>query len=334
MSHVTLTRRRLLAGVAGSAGLALAPSVVGAVEPQGRYPQRPITLIVPYPAGGSGDYIGRTVADKLAQRWNQPVVVQNRPGAGGTIGVAAVSRSAPDGYTIVLTTASVTLTLAQQDKPSLDLFTDIEPVSLVAVAPMVLVAHKDFPAQSVKDLIALTRQAPGRYFYGGTGQGGVGNLAIELVKLKLGLDLTYVPYQGGAASIAAVVANQIPLAINDVGNILPFVKAGTLKPLLVASPERFSLLPDAVGLSELGVSDLDIKASLGLAAPKGTPAAITAALAREVGEIMKLPDVQARFYQAGLQPVGSTPQAYAEFLKAENRQFRQGVQATGLSQGA
>ena len=118
MSHVTLTRRRLLAGAAGSAGLALAPPVVGAVEPQGRYPQRPITLIVPYPAGGSGDYIGRTVADKLAQRWNQPVVVQNRPGAGGTIGVAAVSRSAADGYTCLLYTSPSPRDKRQSRMPS------------------------------------------------------------------------------------------------------------------------------------------------------------------------------------------------------------------------
>lgn len=324
------TRRGWLATTTLTAFAIATPWLTAHAEPAPTFPSRPVTLVVPYPPGGSADYIARSVAEKLSQRWAHPVVVQNKAGAGGVIGVAGVVRAEPDGHTIVLTTASVTLALAQHAAPALDILRDVAPVGLVATAPMLLVAHKDFPVNSATDLLAYAKASPDALFYGGNGHGGVGNLAIELLKLKTGASLTYVPYQGGVASIAAVVANQVPLAINDVGGMQPQLKAGTVKPILIASPGRFSLLPDVPALAELGVNDVDIKASLGLVAPRDTPLAVREAISQAVLQALQTPELQERFHGVGLEPVGSTPQAYAAFLQQEDQQFRAAVKATGL----
>ena len=319
---------RFFAATAGAAAL-----VLGAQVAADTFPTRPVTFIVPYPAGAAGDFSGRTLADKLSQIWKQPVIVQNKPGVGGVLGMSMALQSKPDGYTLVLTTASVTLTLAQQTPPTFDLFKDFEPISLIVTAPMVLVANKSQPFNTPAEWLAFAKASPDKLFYGGNGQGGLGNLAGELIMQRAGGKMTYVPYQGGAQSLAAVVGNQTPLAFNDIGSAQSHLRAGTIKPLLIASPKRSTLAPDVPSLSEIGIRDIDIKASHGVMVAKGTPVAVVKQIAVQIQAVMAMPDVRARFEGIGLEPVGSTPEAFAEFLRAEDAQFRAGLKLTGQQAG-
>ncbi|MBP6852159.1 MAG: tripartite tricarboxylate transporter substrate binding protein [Rhodoferax sp.] len=321
---------RLLAATAiGAAALLLAAQAQAQA-----FPSRPVTFIVPYPAGAAGDFSGRTLADKLSQIWKQPVVVQNKPGAGGVLGMATALQLKPDGYTMVLTTASVTLTLAQQKTPTFDLFKDFAPVSLVVTAPMVLVASKALPINTPQEWVSYAKASPDKLFYGGTGQGGLGNLAGELILRQTGGKMTYVPYQGGAHALAAVVGNQTPMAFNDIGSARAHLKAGTIKAVVIASPNRSPLAPDVPSLGDIGIRDIDIKASHGVMVAKGTPPAVVKEIADQIRAIMAMPDVRERFEAIGLEPVGSTAESFGEFLKAEDAQFRHGLKITGLQSGS
>ncbi|WP_342132609.1 Bug family tripartite tricarboxylate transporter substrate binding protein [Hydrogenophaga sp. OTU3427] len=312
----------------GLSALALCVQVHGET-----FPSRPVTFIVPYPAGAAGDFSGRVVAEKLSQIWKQPVIVQNKPGVGGVLGMASVLQLKPDGYTLVLTTASVTLTLAQQKAPTFDHLKDFEPVSLLITSPMMLVAHKNMPFNTPREWVEYAKAYPDKLFYGGTGVGGLGNLAGELIMLQTGGKMSYVPFQGGVQSLAAVVGNQTPMAFNDVGTARAQMKTGTIKPLLVAQPNRSPLVPDVPSLGDMGIKDIDIRASHGVMVAKGTPPEIVREIADQIKAIMTTPEVRERFIAAGLDPVGSTPQGFTAFLKAEDAQFRRGIKLTGLEAG-
>jgi len=179
------------------------------------FPSRPVTLVVPFPPGGSGDITARILSEKLSQLWKQPVIIQNKAGAGGLVGINSVVQAKPDGYTIGLTTAGITLVLVQSKAAPFNLFKDLDAVSLLATAPMVLLANNSLPINSAKEWVAYVKASPDALFYGGTAQGGIGNLAGELIMLQVGGKMTYVPFQGGAPALAAVLANQPPMAFLD-----------------------------------------------------------------------------------------------------------------------
>lgn len=314
------------------ASVLLAAAVAGpaAAQTAAPFPSRPVTFIIPYPPGGAADIVGRLLSDRLSQIWKQPVVIQNKGGAGGVLGLNGMLQARPDGYTMGLTTASVTLTLAQMKTPSFQLLRDFQPVSLVLTAPMVLVAHKDVPVSNARELVAYAKSSPDKLFYGGTGQGGLGNLAGELFLKQTGGSMTYVPFQGGAQSMASVVAGQTPMAFNDVGTARQFLNSGMVKGLVVASPKRTRLLPDVDSLGDIGIHNIDIKASHGILVPAGTPPEIVREISTRVREILAAPEVRERFDALGLEPVGSTPQEFAEFLKAEDLQFREGLRVANF----
>jgi len=316
---------RLLSGIVGACALWMAAPVSAQ-----NYPTRPVTFVIPYPPGGAADIVGRLLGDKLSQKWKQPVIVTNRPGAGGVVGMTSVAQTAPDGYTFGLTTASVTLTLLQLEKKPIDLFKDFEAVGLVLTAPMLLAAHKSFPANTIQEWIEVVKAAPQPYFYGGTGQGGLGNMAGELIRIHTGAKLSYVPFQGSGPGIAALIANHVPMLLNDVGSLRSQLNAGTIKPILIASPKPSPLLPGVATIADLGIKDVDIKASHGILAPKGTPLAITREISEQVRVALNMPDVKARFESLGFEAQGSTPEAFVEFLKAEEAQFRTGLRVSGL----
>ncbi len=318
---MTTWKQRLVA-VAG----ALLPLLATAQD----FPSRPITLVVPFPPGGSGDITARIVADKLGQLWKQPLVIQNKPGGGGFLGMGSVVQAKPDGYTIGLSTAGVTLALAHAKAPPFSFQKDLDAISLLATAPMVLVAHTSLPINSGKDWLAYVKAAPNPPFYGGTGQGGVGNLAGELIMLQVGGKMTFVPFQGAAPSLAALVANQVPMVFNDLARARSFLKAGSIKAILVASAQRSPLLPDVASLTDIGVKGVDIKASFGLFAPKGTPPAVLREISERVKQVLAMPDVKERFESLSLEPVGSSPESFAEFVKAEEAQMLEGIKRTGL----
>lgn len=295
------------------------------------YPSRPVTLIVTFPPGGGADIMGRVLAQKLSEKWHQPVVVENRPGAGGLLGSAIAARAKPDGYTLLLMTASVPVAVLNADKPSFDPLVDFDPITLLAKAPMLIVANNNLKANTLPELVSLAANTPGKLSYGGTAQRGVGNMVAELLKPQLGLDMQLIPYTGGGPALTALLADEVPMVILDPSGALAHIKAGDLKPIVAISRERFPLLPDVPGLGEYGINDTEVFASYGIVAPKGTPPEIIEQVSKDFNETLKLPDVVERLVTSGQLGVGSTPAQYGEFLHTEYKQFQK---ATALMNSA
>lgn len=285
------------------------------------YPSRPVSLVVPFPPGGGADVLGRVIAQKLSEKWNQPVVVENRPGAGGLLGATVGAHAKPDGYTLVLMTASISLGVVQAPKRPFDFLTAFDAVTLLAKAPMLLVANPKLKVKTLPELISLSQKTHEKISYGGTGQGGAGNLAGELLKKRLGLDMVFIPYSGAGPAVTALLADEVPLVILDPGGTTTYIKEGQLQPIATVSKERFPLLPDVPSLAEYGVNDVEINASYGIVAPKGTPATITAKIANELATVLNLPDVRERLTMSGQVAVGGSPEEYQQFLQTEYKQF-------------
>lgn len=318
----TQTRALLLAA---AATLLAATSAIAA-----DFPEKPVTFLVPFPPGGGADVLARVTAKQLSEKWKQPVVVENRPGAGGLLGLGVGAQAPADGYTLILTTAGTTLLYAQAKETGFDLIKDFQAVSLLAKSPMMIVARKDFPAENLAQLTELAKKTPGKLNYGGTGQGGVGNLAGELLRKRLGLDLVYIPYNGAGPTVTALLGNEIPFVILDPGGTLPQIKAGTLKALSVLSGTRFPLLPDVRSLPEDGIDDIQLDASYGVVVPKGTPDDIVKRISEGFSEALKSEEVKERLLTAGLEGVGSTPSDYATFLTREYEGFYKAVRTVGF----
>ncbi|MCO8167504.1 tripartite tricarboxylate transporter substrate binding protein [Pseudomonas sp. 21LCFQ02] len=285
------------------------------------YPSRPVSLIVPFPPGGGADVLGRVIAQKLSEKWDQPVVVENRPGAGGLLGATVGAHAKPDGYTLVLMTASISLGVVQAPKRPFDPLTAFDAVALLAKAPMLVVANPKLKVKTLPELVALAKKTREKLSYGGTGQGGAGNLAGELLKKRLGLDMVFIPYSGAGPAVTALLADEVPLVILDPGGTMTYIKEDQLQPIATVSKERFALLPEVPSLAEYGVSDVEINASYGVVAPKGTPSAITEKIAKELATVLSLPDVRERLTMNGQVAVGGSPEDYAKFLAAEYKQF-------------
>lgn len=287
------------------------------------YPVRPVSLIVPFPPGGGADVLGRVLSQKLSQKWGQPVVVENRPGAGGLLGSAVGAQAKADGYTIVLMTAGTSLSLVQSSKRPFDLLKDFDAVSLLARAPMLVVANSKVEANTLPELVSMSSKTEGKLSYGGTGQGGAGNLAGELLKKRLGLDMVFIPYSGAGPAVTALLSEEVPLVILDPGGTLPYIKDGKLKALASISKERFALLPDLPSLADYGIHDIEINASYGVVAPKGTPREVIKKISDDLSEALQQPDVQERLAITGQIPVGGDADEYAAFLAAEYKQFEE-----------
>lgn len=287
------------------------------------WPVRPVSLIVPFPPGGGADVLGRVLAQKLSENWGQPVVVENRPGAGGLLGSTVGAQARADGYTLVLMTAGTSLSLVQAAKRPFDLLQDFDAVSLLARAPMLVVANAQVAANTLPELVSLAGSTTGKLSYGGTGQGGAGNLAGELLKKRLGLDMVFIPYAGAGPAVTALLSDEVPLVILDPGGTLPYIKDGKLKALASISKERFALLPDLPSLGDYGIDDVEINASYGVVAPKGTPPEVIKKISADLADALQQPDVQQRLAITGQLAVGGDAQQYATFLAAEYRQFEQ-----------
>src|SRR6266852_3804590 len=260
---------------------------------QSNYPSRPIQLVVTVPPGGAADFVARIIGSKLADALGQPVVISNRGGAGGTIAAAAVAKSDPDGYTLLLNTIA-THGIGPHIYANLpyDPVRDFSPVILVAKLPLIMAVNADLSAQSVKDVIALAKARPGELSFASAGNGGAPHLAGELFKSLTGTDLLHVPYRGSGPAVVDLVAGRIAIMFDAVPSLLPFITAGKLRVLAAASPERHRLLPDIPSFAELGLPKMDIALWYGIAAPAGTPAPIVQRLNAELVKILGLPDIR------------------------------------------
>jgi len=294
------------------------------------YPSKPIRLVVPFPAGGSLDVVARAIGQKLTEAWGQPVVIDNRPGAGGNIGADLVAKSAPDGYTILegaLSTHAVNVSLYA--KMPYDPIKDFAPITLVAVTPNVLVLNASYPVNSVPELLTYARANPGKLSFGSGSNGSAGHLAGELFKTEAGVDMVHIPYKGGAPALQALLAGDTQLMFDNLANSAAQLKAGKLKALAVTTAKRSSLMPELPTLSETGLPGFDIYTWWGFMAPAGTPKEIVAKWNAEVTRILNSPEMKAFFAQQGAEPAPDSPEQFAALIRSEISKYAKIVKQSG-----
>ena len=294
------------------------------------YPSRPIRLVVPFPAGGPLDVVARAIGQKLTDAWGQPVIIDNRPGAGGNIGADLVAKSAPDGYTILegaLSTHAVNVSL--YSKMPYDPIRDFAAITLVAVTPNVLVLNPSVPANSVQELIAYAKAHPGKLSFGSGSNGSAGHLAGEAFKTEAGVDMVHVPYKGGAPAMQALLAGDTQLMFDNLSNSTPQLKAGKIKALAVTTARRSALAPELPTLAEAGLPGLDIYTWWGFLAPAGTPKEIIAKWNAEVTRILVTPEMKAFFAQQGAEPAPTSPEEFSALIRREITKYAKIVKDSG-----
>jgi tripartite-type tricarboxylate transporter receptor subunit TctC len=295
----------------------LAPVVMA----QQAYPNKPVRIIVPYPPGGTADIIGRTIAEKLGVLWGQSVIVENRAGAGGTIGVDAVAKAAPDGYTMVLgVTGPLTIAPSINAQLAYDPLRDLVPITLVAAVPSLIAIHPSVPARDLKELIALAKSQPGKLTFASAGTGTSVHIAGELFKSMAGVDMVHVPYKGGAPALNDLLGGQVSMIIENMPQLLPQVRAGKIRALAVTSQQRSPTLADLPAVAEI-LPGYEATTWFGLLAPAKTPQEIVRKVQSDVAKIGMLPDVKERFTGLGADVIASTPEAFAKHLQSELVRF-------------
>lgn len=295
------------------------------------YPSKPIRLIVPAAPGGGTDIIARLLGQGLSERWGQTVVVDNRGGGAGVVGVPIVTKAAPDGYTMLLgSNGHVTFAPALYRKLIYDSQKDLAPISLVAIQPFVVAVHPSLPAGSIKELIALAKNRPRTIIYGSGGSGGAGHLGTELLQLMTGISMVHVPYKGTGPGMAALLSGEIQVLAVGVATILPHLKSGKTKALAVTGARRSKAVPELPTIAEAGVPGYEFDVWYGLLVTAGTPRAIVMKTNAEVARVLKSPATAERFSGAGLEPVSNTPEAFAELIKREIPKWEKVVKAANI----
>ena len=295
----------------------LAPVVMA----QQAYPNKPVRIIVPYPPGGTADIIGRTIAEKLGVLWGQSVIVENRAGAGGTIGVDAVAKAAPDGYTMVLgVTGPLTIAPSINAQLAYDPLRDLVPITLVAAVPSLIAIHPSVPARDLKELIALAKSQPGKLTFASAGTGTSVHIAGELFKSMASVDIIHVPYKGGAPALNDLLGGQVSMIIENMPQLLPQVRAGKIRALAVTTQQRSNALADLPAVAEI-LPGYEATTWFGLLAPAKTPQEIVRKVQSDVAKIGMLPDVKERFTGLGADVIASTPEAFAKHLQSELLRF-------------
>ncbi|MFC4432265.1 Bug family tripartite tricarboxylate transporter substrate binding protein [Cupriavidus respiraculi] len=322
-----LGRRRALRAMAAGAAVLVAPAALG----QGPWPSRPVRMIVPFPAGSSPDLIARLVTEKLAAVLGQPVVVENRPGAGGNIGTGMVARATPDGYTLLFTINGPLVTApALYRQLGYDPFRQLAPVTLVATSPNVLVVDAQLPVRNVAEFVALARSRPGVLNYGSVGNGSAAHLAMEQLMASAGIALQHVPYAGFPQITTAMVGGQVQAAFMVPAIAMPMVQAGKLRLLAVSTAGRTSLLPNVPTVAESGYPGFEAISWQAVLAPAGTPAAIVDRLYRELVTIIRSDDVRARMRAQYFTPAGTAPASLRDLMASEKVRWDKVIRAAGV----
>ncbi len=309
-----MTKIKLIAGPVAAIGLAC--SIAAPAWAQS-YPDRPVTLVVPSSAGGGADTVARILADALPPFLGEPVVVENRPGAGGTIGAETVAKSDPDGYTWLLIGNAHAANVSLRDNLAYDLLTDFAPVTQVNASPHVVVVNPSVPFETVSDMVALAKEKPDQLNYASAGTGSVTFLAAEIFKDQAGVTITHIPYTGGGNSLRAVVAGETQIYFSPLLVAVPYIEDNRLRAIAVTSPERVPLLPDVPTVAESGYPDYEFSLWNGLVVPAGTPDEIVTKIRSAVIEAANTPDVQQKLVAMGATVVGSEPEAFGAFIKSQ-----------------
>ena len=295
------------------------------------YPVKPIRMIVPFPPGGATDLLARVVAQKLGEGVGHQVVVDNRPGAGGTIGSRLILEAQPDGYTILMSSVSThAIGPHLYAKPPYDPMTDFTAITEVSVTPTVLMVSATLPVTTLKEFIALAKARPGKLNYGSSGVGTQFHLSGELLKLLAGIDMAHIPYKGTALVYPDLFSGQVSMMFDTLSVAIPFIKAGRVKALGITGAKRTPTLPDVPTIAEAGVAGFNADLWLGVWGPARLPPAIAEKLAAEIARLLTLPEVRERLAAQGMEPVGSTPAQFAEFVRRENAQWSKVVKSAGV----
>jgi tripartite-type tricarboxylate transporter receptor subunit TctC len=294
------------------------------------YPSRPVRLILPSGAGGITDILARVIAPRLTQALGQQVVVDNRPGASGIVGSSIVAKSAPDGYTLLVTTAALPVSAHVYPNLKYDTAKDFAAVTLISTSPLLLAANNSFGPRTIAELVQYAKANPGKVAFGSAGVGTSHHLTGEKLKLDTGIDLVHVPYKGSGPAHVDLMGGQIPLMFDNIVALMPHVKAGKVRAIAVSSAKRNAMLPDVPTIAESGVPGFETVAWFGLAVPAGTPRELIHRLHGEAIKAMKLPDVEKRLLDSGSDVVGASPEAADKFLRDEVGKWGVVVKAAGV----
>jgi tripartite-type tricarboxylate transporter receptor subunit TctC len=319
--------------VTGALCLAALGSAAGQDPAVKNYPAKPVRIVVPYAAGGGTDALARYLAQGLERRLGQPFIIENRPGQGTATGGAYVARSAPDGYTLLAATSStLAFNPSVYKKLPYDPLVDFSPISLVAAVPFVVVVNPSLPVGSVSDLIKLAKARPGELSYASGGMGAPHHIYMELFKSMTGTDIRHIPYRGGGPALGDVVAGHVPIMFGDVGPVTGLVREGRVKALGVTVGKRVETLPDVPTLLEAGLPGYEANSWQSLVAPANVPLPIVAALNTALTAFLAEPATRSHFLQLGMQPLSSTPQEFASYLRAEIAKWAPIINAAGATE--
>ncbi|MGH8770114.1 MAG: tripartite tricarboxylate transporter substrate binding protein [Burkholderiales bacterium] len=295
------------------------------------WPSTTITMVVPFPAGGTTDLITRPIAQKLSEVLKQPVIVDNRGGAGGTIGAAAVAKAAPDGNMLLVGAVHHTIATSLYKKLPYDFEKDLTPVTVLAFVPNILVVHPAFEAKSVKDVISMAKAKAGGLTYGSAGNGTSHHMAGELFKSMAGVDIQHVPYKGGAPMMTDLIGGSINMAFETSASATPQIKSGKVRPLAITTAKRSPSFPDLPTVAEAGVPGYEVLTWYAVLAPKGTPKEIVARLHSEILKILQTSDIKQRLADIGAEPGGITPEQFAQLIRAETVKWAKVVKDSGAT---
>ncbi|HEY2134326.1 MAG TPA: tripartite tricarboxylate transporter substrate binding protein [Xanthobacteraceae bacterium] len=305
-------------------------AVATASAAQAAYPERPIRLLLPFPAGGAVDIVARLVAARLAEDLGRPVLVESRPGAGGILATDAVAKAAPDGYTLLITTPNHTINAALNPKLPYDTEKDLLPVAIVAEIPELLVAHAAVPFASFPEFVGYAKRHPGELNYASAGNGTLPHVSMELLLRRVGISVTHIPYKGAAPAMTDLLGGHVQIKMDTYATSAPYLADGKLKALAIASRARSELLPDLPTVAEMGLPGYEGILWIGMMAPAGTPQAVIDTLAAACGRAVRLPEVRERFRHDGVEPVGSTPAEFGAQITREIAQWRELIRSVKI----
>lgn len=306
--------------------LVLSPATVLAQA----YPAKPIRMILPFPPGGPTDITGRVIAQKLSEQLGQPVVPENRPGAAGNLGLEIGAKAPADGYAITLTAPPIAVSPALYAKLNYDAIRDFAPVSLVAAIQNVMVVHNSVPARNIKEFVALARRNPGKLNFSSSGAGSTNHLATELLQGRFKLNMVHVPFKGSSPALVALISGEVDMGTMAVPGAIPIIRSNKVRPLAVLSEQRVPALPDVPNMKESGVDDFVVPIWYGILAPAGTPREIINRLNSEIHKALASADIIQRLANSGVEPLISTPEHFADFIKSETVRYAKIIKDSGI----